>query len=62
MSQTTRFDLNLLDFIVINKGTGNPVAAFMLYRDARAFAASHGADKYDVVNADGTPLNSWNTK
>lgn len=48
-------DLSLLDFIVVNTETGNPVGAFMLPTDALRFAALKG-EKYEVVNADGTSL------
>lgn len=52
---TATFNLETLDFIVINTKTGNPVAAFMLPTDARRFAAMKG-EQYEVVNADGTSL------
>ncbi len=52
---TATFNLETLDFIVVNTKTGNPVAAFMLPTDAHRFAAMKG-DHYEVVNADGTSL------
>ena len=52
---TTAFNLETLDFIVVNTKTGQPVAAFMLPNDAKRFAQAKG-EHYDVVNADGTSL------
>jgi len=49
------FNLEALDFIVVNIRTENPVAAFMLPTDAQRFAELKGAN-YEVVNADGTSL------
>lgn len=51
----TAINIEMLDFIVINTKTGQPVAAFMLPGDAKRFAQSKG-EHYEVVNADGPSL------
>jgi hypothetical protein len=49
------FDLEPLDFVVVNTKTGRAIAAFMLPTDAQRFAATKG-EGYETVNADGTSL------
>ena len=55
-------DVSALDFIVVNVRTGNPVAAFMLPRDAILFIKARRAAEgptgpvYDLVNRDGSMM------